>query len=122
MAGEITLSTSLSVRHSPFEYNHTSRQTIDQNGIGGGNPGTVQLTTTAQAVSFGDVSTPGIVVFQNLDSTDSVYIGIDVASTFYPFAQLKPGEDFVIRVYPTLALYAKAVTNTANLFVFCNEN
>ncbi len=61
-----------------------------------------------------DVSTLGVALFRNLDATNYVEVGIDVAAAFYPFVKLLPGEAWPMRM-GTLAPYAKANTAAVRL-------
>jgi len=65
-------------------------------------------------VTAADLSGPGWAMFRNLDATNSISIGVDVAATFYPFMSLLPGEAALCRL-ATLALYAKASAGTPKL-------
>ena len=67
------------------------------------------------ALKLGDLVTPGIAVFQNLDDTNFLEIGLDVAAVFVPFAKIKPGEQFFIRL-STSAPFALADTADVELF------
>ena len=83
----------------------------------------VQLITQAAhvALMLGDVVTPGYVVFQNLDDTNYISIGIDVAGTFHEFERVYPGEKHLLRL-GTTAPYALANTADANLFYIIYSN
>ena len=73
------------------------------------------IGTSAEAVDLsGDVASPGWALFRNLDATNYLEIGIDVAATFYPVAKLEPGEIALFRL-GTAALYARANTATCAL-------
>jgi hypothetical protein len=67
------------------------------------------------ALDLGSVVTPGFAVFQNLDSTNYVEVGIDVTGTFYPFLKLKAGEQGIVRLGIS-APYAKANSAAVSLF------
>lgn len=68
-----------------------------------------------EALTIGsDVGTAGWGEFRNLDTTNFVQIGLDVAGTFYPFAKLLPGESFPVPL-ATKDLYAKADTAAVQL-------
>ena len=73
-----------------------------------------EIGTTEEALGLGDVTTPGIAVFENLDDTNYVEIGSYVGGTFYPFLKLKPGEKWIGRLAIT-APYAKANTAAVEL-------
>ena len=65
-----------------------------------------------EALSLGDVATPGWCVFQNLDDTNFVEIGV---GSFTPFLKLKPGELCLCRL-ATTAPRAQADTGAIDLF------
>ena len=79
------------------------------------------IGTAQEALELGDVVTPGFAVFSNLDSTNFVEIGIDVAATFHSFGKLKPGEQATIRL-STLAPFARADTAPVDLFYIIYED
>jgi hypothetical protein len=66
-------------------------------------------------VDLADVATPGWAVFQNLDATNFVEVGIDVAAVFYPFIKLEPGEQCMVHL-GIAAPYAQADTGAVDLF------
>jgi len=73
---------------------------------------TVQaIGTSWEALILGDVGTPGIAVFKNLDDTNFVEIGAGGAA----FGKLKPGEACVLRL-GVAAPQAKADTAAVDLF------
>jgi hypothetical protein len=61
-----------------------------------------------------ELATLGYAYLRNLDSTNYVEIGRDVAATFYPVLKLKPGEVALVR-FSNVALYAKANTAAVKL-------
>lgn len=69
----------------------------------------VQLigTTYEHLVIGSDVATAGVSYFRNLDPTNYVELGREVAATFYPFAKIKPGEAYPVRL-ATNSIYANA--------------
>jgi hypothetical protein len=71
--------------------------------------------------SVGTLGTPGFAVFQNLDVTNFIEIGIDVTGAFCPFMKLKPGEQGMLRL-GTAAPYAKADTAPVKLFYVIYAN
>lgn len=70
---------------------------------------------THEALAMGDVSTAGYAQFRNLDATNYVEVGVDVAATFYPFLKLKPGEGSGPVRLGTSAPYAQADTGAVKL-------
>jgi hypothetical protein len=65
-------------------------------------------------VTAADLTGPGWAMFRNLDGTNTISIGCDVAAAFVPFITLLPGEAALCRL-ATLALYAKASAGTPKL-------
>jgi hypothetical protein len=70
------------------------------------------IGTTDEALALGDVVTPGVCVFQNLDDTNYVEIGV---GSFTAFLKLKATEQFMCRL-GTTAPRAKANTAAIDLF------
>lgn len=70
------------------------------------------IGTSDEALALGDVTTPGWAVFQNLDDTNFVEIGV---GSFTAFLKLKPGEQCLCRL-GTTAPRAKADTAAVDLF------
>ena len=75
------------------------------------------IGTSEAALGLGDLTTPGVCVFQNLDDTNFVEIG--VSGTM--FLKLKPGEQAVCRI-STAAPYAIADTASVELFYILYED
>jgi len=65
-----------------------------------------------ELLQLGDVVTPGFAVFQNLDDTNFVEIGV---GSFTAFLKLKPGELCICRL-STTAPRAQADTGAVDLF------
>lgn len=73
---------------------------------------TQNIGITDESLILGDVVAPGIAVFQNLDDTNFVEIGV---GSFTAFLKLKPGEIFICRLATTVPR-AKADTAAVDLF------
>ena len=67
-----------------------------------------------EALILGEVATPGFAYFKNLDATNYVQIGVDVAAAFVPFVKLLPGQSAQVWL-GTTAPYAKANTGAVLL-------
>lgn len=78
------------------------------------NVANITTAVGGEALDLGDVASPGIAVFSNLDSTNYVEVGTFSGGTFYPVLKLKPGEQQCVRL--SVAPYARANTATVNLF------
>lgn len=74
---------------------------------------TVPTTAGGTAYTFTNLATPGWAFLQNLDSTNYVDFGVQVAATFYPFLRLNPSECALLRLSPGVSLYGLA--NTASV-------
>lgn len=113
MANEITVSTTLTCTNGDFSYSRkVSSQQYDQ-AASGGRGGVQSIGFAAhEAILVTDVTTEGWCFFRNLDSTNFVDIGVDVAATFEPMIRLEPGEPALFRASKDAGatLYAKADT------------
>jgi len=57
----------------------------------GGNPGSVSIGTAEEDIAFGDV-TPGLVMMQNLDTTNFVKFGPKSAGSMVLCGKISPGK------------------------------
>lgn len=115
MANEISTTLRLKIKSGEFKTERNQGTVnIDQAALGS-QGGVQDIGTAAEVVALGDVVTAGYAFFANLDDTNFVQIGIDVAATFYPVIKLQPGEGQVFRVDPAATLYAKADTGAVKL-------
>lgn len=109
MADEITYLSRLAVAKGPLAIqvpSTTQRITMTGDAV---SDQVQDIGTTHEAIDVASaVGTEGVAYFANLDSTNSVSIGVEVAATFYPMIMLKPTETFVVRLDPTTTLYAEA--------------
>ncbi len=73
------------------------------------------IGTTYEALGINaDVATAGWAFFRNLDTTNYVEVGVEVAAAFYPLIKLKAGEAAIVRL-ATSSVFAKANTAAVNL-------
>ena len=82
------------------------------------------LSASAQgdAINKGNVTTPAMAVFENLDSSNYIEIGIrDGGGTFYPFLKLLAGKQAGPMWLGTTAPYARANTGNVKLFYIMYE-
>lgn len=80
------------------------------------NTQTISTAAGGDALDLGGVVTPGFAVFSNLDGTNYVEVGSNVAGTFYPFLKLNPGEQSGPVRLSVAAPYARANTGSVKLF------
>ena len=117
MADEITVNQSLRVSNGNFSFRReVGFSTFDQTTAGGGNPGTVNIGTSEESVTFGDITTPGWAIMTNLDTTNFVKWGF---STGVYGGRMEPGETAgPFRLDPALAsLYMIADTAACNVLI-----
>jgi hypothetical protein len=116
MANEIKIVTNLTAAkgHASFARSRTvqadwatARVSIMTQAIGNG--AHEALTPPA------DLATNGWAIFTNLDPTNYIEIGRDVAAAFVPMARLNAGESACFRVAQGVTLYAKANTASCDL-------
>lgn len=89
MANEITMSLGITHTKDPrIPFNKTIK--IDQTGTGVFSQ-PVTVGTTAETVTFTDITTPGLVIVWNLDTTHFVTVSVDVAGTPADFGTLVAG-------------------------------
>lgn len=121
MANEITSQVTLQVNKNG---SNTTRASSKQSTMSG-NPVAHAVKSVGfaahEAVTLGSVTSCGWSFLKNLDATNFVTIGIDVAATFYPVLKLKPGEAAVFR-FGTNAPYAKADTAAVLLESWINQD
>ena len=108
MAGTIVASLQCSVVNGAFKDDPNIQPiTIVQNAIGGGNPGTVDITTSEADISFG-LTTPGFAVIENLDATNYFELGPKSGGVMILYQKVKPGEFAVVRFGGGVTVRGKA--------------
>lgn len=110
MANEITIKETITVSNGNFKDTFAPGTLfLDQATATGGNPGTVNVGTSEQDISFGDV-TPNLVVMRNMDSTNYVKYGPKSGGSMIEFGRLKPGTSarFILAPSVTLRMVANA--------------
>ena len=111
MANEITISLNAQVVNGFYRDTiQPGNLQIDQSAVG--RAGHVQnIGTSAETVDLGDVSTNGILYLRNLDETNYITYGPQSdAATIEVFGKLKAGEFAIMRLAPTIVLWAVADT------------
>ena len=91
MANEIDLQFSVRIDNDEFQFQYSDQDQLDQTGTGGGNPGVIDVTPSAQVISLGDISSAGFAVFKNLDATWTIFIGAQNEGESAEFLELPPG-------------------------------
>lgn len=118
MANEIRAQLTLRISNGNYDDATNISISADQSGIGGGNPGVVDIGTADEPIDAGDLaSTKGHAVFRNLDATNYVEIGPESAGVIVPTVKLKPGEFAYLPLVPNVTLRARANTAACRVLV-----
>lgn len=121
MANEITLSLGLQLVNGNLraqfpqvssQYTQTTSGLSDQ---------VLSIGTSEENVSFTDVTTPGLVVLHNLDSTNYVEYGMSDGGTMKTLGKLAAGDKHLIRLAASTTLRMKANTAACKVRVMCLE-
>lgn len=113
MADEITIQTGVGLKNGELVVSNTNKsRRFDQTTARGGNPGTVDVGTTEETVSFGDC-VPGFVEMVNLDATNFVQVGFSTG--VYGFRLLANGGPALIYLETGATMYVKADTATCKV-------
>ena len=112
MADEITINIGMSCTNGNFRFSKSYETDIDQTGVGGGG-GTPTITTDEELLDWGEISTAGILSLYNMDSTNTVEVGVMVDYVFQPVIKVRP-EQFVL-IEPYSSLYVRTDAGTAQL-------
>jgi hypothetical protein len=73
------------------------------------------IGTTYEAITVGDVATAGYAYFTNIDATNYVELGVEVAATFYPLVRIDAGKTAGPFRLSTLTIFGRANTAAVNL-------
>lgn len=68
----------------------------------------LNIGTTHEAITFGDLATPGYLGLHNQDPSNFVQVGVDDAGVFVPVLKLLPLEIGLVPIDPAAALFARA--------------
>ena len=118
MANEITVTTRMTLANGDLDsYDSLTRsQKITQNTASPAHVGGTQsIGTTEEAITVTDLTTEGFARFRNRDATNFLTLGVKPAATYYPLLRLKANEEIVVRMEPSITMYAKADTAACNL-------
>lgn len=111
MAGTINYFLEFTCVHDRFRDPFTIIATeVTQTNLGGGNPGYLSIGTSEEDISFGDV-TPGLVIMENLDSTNFIKYGPKSGGAMIEFARIAPGGFAVIQLQGSAII--RAIADTA---------
>lgn len=114
MANELTISASLKVAKGHLREELTKAGLLATMAGSLSLKGVQPIGTAYEAVTIGDVGTAGWAAFINLDTTNYVELGVEVAAAFYPLVKLLPGEVALFRLAAG-TFHARANTAGVNL-------
>lgn len=120
MANEINLGLNLIIENGNFKDSINESIIVDQTGIGGGNPGKIDVGTAVEAISLGDIGSAGICYLKNINGTNFVEYGAQVGTslTLTPLGRLNPGgEPHILRLSPNTTLLAQADTASCGIVI-----
>jgi len=115
MANEITVVAGLKCTNGNFTMNEpTLTIQVDQATARGDGPGVVEVGTSEETISFGDITNPTYMQVRNLDSTNYIQMGF---STGVYGIRLKAGQVGLFPLEPSATVYVKANTAACALKV-----
>lgn len=119
MANEVNMTVIMNVRNGHIDYtNQPTGFEADQDTAGGPTPGYITATTTGTTVDLSELTTAAMCMIQNVDPTNFVEVGVYSGGTFYPLAEILPGEMYPLRLSRNLAaLRIKADTASCGCIV-----
>lgn len=127
MANEINYSLNVMVTNEDYQRMLTESAAVDQAAIGGASPGLLDIGTTEENISFGDV-TPGLVfmkmIYPDVEETANVQItwGLNDASTMRTLGVMFPGDVAIFRLETGATIRCVASPVEAQLYVSGYEN
>lgn len=93
MSNEIRVNGTLQVTNGNLSYQSKPTSFLDNQSVANGPaPGTITATLAGTLVNLSQLAKPGYCWFQNLDSTNTVEVGLAIGGFFYPFFRLGPGK------------------------------
>lgn len=115
MAGTISARLEWTVSNGNFSDSMTLGPTsITQTTEGGGNPGYVNIGTSEEDISFGDV-TPRFVLIENLDGTNFLKYGPKSGGAMIAFGRVAPGAFALLEMAASVTLRCAADTAAVNV-------
>lgn len=118
MSNEITASIRLAAKKAELDFLFSTGQKLfNMAGTKAGTPGLQTITTTDTAIDFGDISSVGWYVVQNLSDTYSCDFGPDSGGSIVPCNTIPP-KGFLLGYKKSGAtLRAQAIGDTVNLVI-----
>lgn len=121
MADEIRMNMRVNVNNENYVDSFILNQaSYDQASIGGHKP-IIIVGTSEEVLSLGDIVTPGLCVFQNLDDTNYVDIGPTSGGAIVPMIRLAAGRAALMWLNPSVTLRGQANTAPVKLLMMVLE-
>ena len=121
MSGTIVSSLQMAIVNGTLsEDRNIAPATITQTTIGGGNPGTVTVTTSEGDITIG-LTTPGNIVIENLDSANYVEYGPKSGGAMILLGKILAGDWHKFYLGASVTLRMKANTASVKLRIRCDE-
>lgn len=115
MADEITINLNMRAANGLFKFQPAPvNVSVDQTTAGGGGPGQVTVGTSEETISFGD-TVPGLVMMQNLDTTNFVSYGTVTGNL--DFTLSADNEPQLVRLKTTESLIMQADTASCKVMI-----
>jgi hypothetical protein len=121
MADEITFIVDLDLVNSNVEHDFSPNSISIDQATARFVDTVLDIGTSAETISFGDIATKGMVVLQNLDSTNYVTYGPDSTGQV-TLGRLNAGEIAAFRMDDSATLKATADTATVKMRMIAYEN
>lgn len=117
MAGTITVIHNVAVRNGNASQTWTTNVSeVTQTNEGVGNPGFVDVGTSEENISFGDI-TPGYVTIEMVGTANYVEFGPSVSGAMQKIGEIRPGLPASFYLASGVTLRMKAITAAVKLMV-----
>ena len=121
MADEITVVAELSLENGNIEHDFRPDAVLVDQAAGKFIDEILDIGTSEETISFGDIATKGYCVIQNLDSTNYVTYGPD-STGMVTFGRLNAGDIALFRIDNSVTLKAQANTASCKVRFIAYEN
>lgn len=122
MANELKISINTRLENGTFlDIFQTGMIEIDQAAVGAHRP-VVDVGTSEEVITDGDVGTLGWLIMRNLDATNYVEWGPESSGSMVPIGKMEPGEPALFRLKPGITLRAQANTAACKVDVRIYED
>ena len=121
MADEISLVVDLSLENGNIEHDFRPDNLLVDQATARFKDDVLDIGTSEETISFGDIATKGYAVFQNLDSTNYIQIGPD-STGIVNFIRLNAGQIAVLPIDNGATVKAIANTATCKMRFIAYEN